>query len=249
MLRALKSEILKLKRSRMPQWTAVAVCLFPLLTVFTAKLTDGELAHSTWDQFMLAGPEMIASAWGFLLFGLATAYVFVREFDDGTAKNMLTLPLRREYFVIAKMVVLAGWVLGLTVLSVAVEAGYAAFLGLAGFSPEHIVAGLTRSLLVSLVIYLTLPVVALLAMLGKGYMPPMLFSALATSGGLMMAVAGWARWFPWSMPMVFAGIAFAPAGTIADTALGVYSWAILVGLFAVGLSALFGHVDRADNAL
>lgn len=248
MLRALKAEVLKLKRSRMPMWTALAVCLYPLLAVFTAKLTDGELAHTTWDQFMRAGPEMIASAWGVMLFGLVTAYLFVREFDDGTAKYILTLPLRREYFVVAKLGVLAAWVLGLTVLSVAVQAGYAAFLGLTGFAWEHIGTGLTRSLLVSLVIYLSLPVVAWLAMLGKGYMPPMLFSALTAAAGLMMAFAGWARWFPWSMPMVFTGMTFAPPGTITETALGIASWAIVLGLFAVGLAAVFWYVDRVDNA-
>lgn len=246
MLRSLRAEMLKLKRARTPVWTALAVCLFPLLPVFTAKLVDGELAHATWEQFMRAGPEMIASAWGLMLFGLATAYLFGREFDDGTAKYMLTLPLRREYFVVSKMAVLAGWVVGLTLLSVAVQAGYAALLGLTGFSWEHIAAGLTQSLKVSLMIYLTLPVVALLAMLGKGYLPPMLFSALMMAAGMMLATVGWERWFPWSMPIVFAGMTFGPRDA-ATGQLGAASWAIAFGLFAAGLAAVFWYVDRVDN--
>jgi ABC-2 type transport system permease protein len=247
MLRALKAEVLKLKRARVPMWTALAVCLMPLLAVLTAKLTDGELAHVTWEEFMRAGPEMIASAWGLLVFGLATAYVFGREFEDGTAKYMLTLPLRREYFVAAKMVVLAAWVLGLTILAVAVEAGYAAFLGLKGFAWGHIGTGLALSLEVSAVLYLTLPVVALLALLGKGYLPPMLFSALMMVSSMMLAIVGWARWFPWSMPTILAGMMFG----LPDASrghLGPESWVIAVGLFVAGSAAVLRYVDTADNA-
>lgn len=246
MLRALRAEVLKLKRSRIPLWTALAVCVMPLLSVMVAKLTDGELAHTTYEAFMLAGPEMLASATAVLLFGLCAAYLFTREHEEGTLRNALTLPLRREWLVAAKMIVLAVWVALLTLLSVAVQAAYAAFLGLDGFAWAHVALATTRSLEVALVVYMTLPVVVLLAILGKGYLPPMLFSAVALSAGITFAVVGWERWFPWSMPMVFSGMTFA-AKHGPNGQLGAGSWAVLAAMFAVGLAVVMFYVDRADN--
>jgi ABC-2 type transport system permease protein len=245
MLRALKAEIVKLRGARMLVWTALAVALVPFVVTCSIRLVDPHLHDTTWGSFMRLAPQMMASWWGILLFGLAASYLFGREFADGTATTMLTLPMRRESFVGAKMAVLAVWVFGLAALAVMLQAAGAVVLGLPGFAWEHVRVSLAQSMHVALVIYLTLPVVSLLAMRERGYLAPMLFSGFMATAGLVFAVVGWSRWFPWSMPQSVAGSSFGPLFRTQGLVLG--SWVIAFGLFAVGLAVLFWQVDRADS--
>ena len=76
---------------------------------------DGDAPEIGWLTFMHASTQVFVSWYGLVLFGLVTAYVFAREYGEGTAKEMLTLPIRRESFLAAKSIVLATWVLGLDV--------------------------------------------------------------------------------------------------------------------------------------
>jgi bacitracin transport system permease protein len=132
MLRALQAEVLKLKGSRMPFWTGSVVLLAPLLTLAAARGRPGGAALLGWTAFMRSGAQLIAGVYGIMLFGLVAAYLFGREYVEGTANEMLTLPLRRESFIVAKMVVLAVWVLALTVFSMGAQAVYAALVGVGG---------------------------------------------------------------------------------------------------------------------
>ena len=245
MLRALRAEMSKLSRSSPILWTALVVLLAPAITVSTSNLSDAGVAHVSWGAFMRGGPQLMASWYGILLFGMAAAYLFGREYGEGTVKEMFTLPLRREYFFVAKMVVLAAWVLGLTMLSVAAQAGYAAVLGLDGFSWAEASRSVAVSLEVALLIYATLPWAALLAMVGRGYLAPMVYSALAAFLGMGLAEAGWSRWFPWSMALSVTGVALFPAVPIPRLVAG--SWALMVLVFVTGSAVSIWYGDRADT--
>ena len=246
MLRALQAEVLKLKGSRVPLWTGSVVLLAPLLTLAAVRGRPGGAALLGWTAFMRSGAQLIAGVYGVMLFGLVAAYLFGREYVEGTAKEMLTLPLTRESFIVAKMAVLAVWVLGLTLFSMVTQAGYAALAGADGFSLGGLTSVLLDDLTVSLLVFATLPMVALLAVAGRGYLAPMTYSAVMAAAGLGLAEAGWSRWFPWSMPMAVTGIALGPL--LPMPGLVFASWAIALGLFAGGLAALFWFVDRADSA-
>jgi ABC-2 type transport system permease protein len=244
MLRALKGELFKLRRAPMVLWTLLTVALVPAVSAGSVKTMDADL-HVTWDSFMRLGPQMMASWWGILIFGLATSYLFGREFFDGTAKNMLTLPIRRETFVVAKFVVLALWVAALTVLSVVMQAAFASVLGVPGFAWAPIWRSASQSFQIAGLIYLTLPVVAALATLEKGYLPPMMFSAFMATAAFMVAAIGWGRWFPWSMVLAPAGSSFGPL--FDAPVLTAVSWVIDSAVFAAGVLVVLVYIDRADN--
>ena len=234
----------KLRRSSTPLWTCLVVLLAPAITASTLSLTNAGSARTDWGAFMRGGPQLMASWYGILLFGMAAAYLFGREYGEGTAKEMLTLPLRREYFFVAKMIVLAAWVLGLALLSLAAQAGYAAVLGLDGFSWAEAARCVTISLKVALLTYATLPWVALLAMVGRGYLAPMVYSALAAFFGVALAEAGWSRWFPWSMSLSVTGVTLFPAVPMPTLVFG--SWALMALVFVMGAAATLWYGDRAD---
>jgi len=245
MLRALKAEFQKLKRAGMPLWTALIVLVAPVVTVGMVSLADNATVVVTWGDFMRYGPQLVASWYGAVLFGLVAAYLFGREHGEGTEKQMFTLPLRREYFFVAKMMVLAIWVAGLLLLSVAAQAAYATLLGLPGASWASVAECVTAELKVAVLIYATLPWVALVAMIGKGYVAPLVYSAITAALGLGLAEAGWGRWFPWSMPLSVTGVALFPS--VPMPTLVAWSWALIALVFVSGTAAAVTYVDRADN--
>jgi ABC-2 type transport system permease protein len=264
MTRVLAAEFLKLKRARMPLWTALAVFVYALLNLAMlpamtkpdvlpkiaqaggafAEAVKAGLYKPTWENFLLGGPWGIAGSWGVITFSLVAAYLFTREYKERTAQNVMTLPLRREYTVVAKLVVLAVWVLGLAVLSVVFQSAVVALLGARGFAWSHVMRTLADSLLVSLTIYLTLPLVAWFAMLGRGYLPPMLFALVAMVVGNGIATTAASRWYPWTMGIDLVGASWLP---IPQVHLVPASWAVAVIVFAVGVGALAWRVDHADS--
>jgi len=131
------------------------------------------------------------------------------------------------------------------VLSVAVQAGCAAGLGVQGASWSAVVSSLTVSLKVAALIYMGMPWVALLALIGRGYMAPMVYSAVATALGLGMAEAGWTRWVPWAMPMSVAGVALFPSVLMPTLVDG--SWALMALVFIAGFAVAVWYVDTADS--
>ena len=193
---------------------------------------------------MQFGSQAIASWWGILLGGFVASYVFGREFGESTMHNTLTLPIRREFFVVAKILVVLVWVFALGLLSVVAQAGYAALLGFDAFAWEHVLTALRDSMLVLVAIAATLPIVGLIAVLGRGYLAPMIFSGVAFVSSVLFLQVGWERWVPWAMPIALVGMGWVPGETKSSLVAG--SWVILGMVFFVGVAALILQVDYAD---
>ena len=147
----LAAEFLKLRRSKVTWFSLAALSLGPLAIALmmwivrepgrAAKLgllgTKANLSGltATWPAYssMLT---MVVGFGGMLLLAFVVAFVFGREYTEGTAKNLLALPVGRHWFALAKLVVAAIWWAAL-VAAVLVE-GFAlgALLRLPGFSPS-----------------------------------------------------------------------------------------------------------------
>ncbi len=245
MLRALAAELAKLRRSRVPLWTVIVVALWPISSIASLAATTGSLRDIGWEQFVRIGPQTMTSWYGVVLSGYVASFMFGREYSEGTARNMLALPVRREYFVISKLIVLIVWVFALGTLSAVVNTAYGAILGLDGFAWRYALTSLRESLLVATILVATLPLVGWIAVVGRGYLAPMLFSGVAFMSGVLMLQAGWERWYPWAMPYAVTGLLWLPGDT--SSSLGASSWAILAALFVAGVAALVAHIDLADS--
>lgn len=245
MLRVLRAEITKLKRAKVFVWSVAIVVLFALLSYWTVQLGDTSDATITWDGLLTGSPMYMAGWWGILVFGMAAAHLFGAEFSDGTAETLLTTPIRRETIVTAKLLVLAGWVGVLAVVSIASHLAAAAALHASGFSWALVREASADTLQVAFMLYLTLPVIALVSMAGRGYMAPMLFSSVLLAFNLAFTFLGWAEWFPWAMPATVAGGLGPPSATIGE--LGAGSWAMLALTFVLGVGAVHAYVNRAGE--
>jgi len=266
MTRALKAEFLKVRRSRTLLWTALVVAAYAILSTVLNRvlLGDPNFAKSiatggpvfqkaveagffelNWANQLRVAVQGITGTWGIMLFAFVTVYVFGREYKDGTAKNMLTLPVRRETFVVAKMIVVACWVFALTALSLTLHVIGLALLGVPGFDWNHVGSAAVDALEVTLLIYLTLPLVAWIAMIGHGYLRGMLFSLAAVGVGNGIATTSLSKYYPWNLPVHLAGASWLP---LAPADLVPASYLISIALFAVGVALAMRHVDTADNA-
>ena len=178
-------------------------------------------------------------------FAFVTAYIFGREYKEGTERTLLTTPLRREYIVAAKMVVVAVWVFGLMVFSLALQSAGAAVFGVGGFAWKHLWAAFGDAFVVTLLLYLTLPLVAWIAMAGRGYLRAMLFAFAMMAVGNGLAVTDISPYYPWNMPIHVVGASWMP---IPPSELNAGSWIVALAVFAVGMALAIRQIDVADAA-
>ena len=178
-----------------------------------------------------------------LLLSFVVAYVFGREYTEGTAKNLLALPVGRHWFVLAKLVVAAVWWALLVVAVLAESFALVAALGLPGFSTTLAVTAVHDALLAAAIAYLLVPVVAWIAMLGRGYLPPLGFALAILALGNVFSHTGWATWFPWSIVPLYIGAIGQPVTTIASS-----SVAVLALTFLAGIAATIAQLRWSDNA-
>lgn len=247
MLRALAAEFTKLKRSSLPLWTALTVLLAPMLSnVFVVAQESGPITVQ-WTEFFALASMTMGTWYGFLLFGLVTSFVFGREYGEGVAPSLLTVPTRREYFVLAKLVVVAAWILMLALLALLSQAAAATLIGLDGFTWSSLWSTTRDVLTVTLLVFLTQPLVALVAVTSRGVFAPMIFSAFGFSAGMIGGIAGWGDWLPWAMPAAIGGTFLGSVLPAEPGGLTAGSWIIAVGLFAIGLAATLLWVNRADS--
>jgi ABC-2 type transport system permease protein len=251
------TELVKLRRTIAPWVTLGSLMTGPLfLALFMWIIKDPDRAaqfgllgakanmsgiEATWASYA-SFLTLIVGLGGTLLLAFVAAYVFGREYGEGTAKVMLTLPVPRPVFVVAKLLVAALWwlIIVLVVFVEAVLVGWA--LGLDGINPVTVGSLLGNLLLVAGISYLLAPMVALVTVWTRGYLAPVGFALGMLLLGNVVGHTGWAPWFPWSIVPILVGSVSAPVD-----ALPVGSLVILAATFAVGIAATMWQLQSADN--
>lgn len=255
---ALWAETLKARRSKVPWLTALGFLAIPFVGgLFMVILRDpararslglistkAQLAAGTADWPAYVG--LLAQAigvGGLLVFALVTAWVFGREFSEHTAKDLLALPTPRAAIVAAKFTVVAAWVAAVSAVVLALAFLIGSLLRLPGGSPALLAqsgAGLMATAGLTLAL---MPLVALMASAGRGYLPPLGWAMLTLIAAQIVAALGWGAWFPWSVPALFSGLAGPPTSQLGPQSL------VLVALTcAVGLAGTFAWWRSADQA-
>ena len=220
---AIRAEALKLARSLVGVTATLAIVLgmVALLGGITAGVAGGSpeliaqagpAAVLDWGG-LLAGATQITAVAAILGFGIVLAWIFGREFTDGTITGLFALPVSRSRIALAKLTVYALWVasvsvaLTLSVLALGLLIGYGppsadawAALGrmgiLAMFSGGTAIAvawiaTLTRSLLAAVGATIALIIIAQVgALTGAGGWIPLAAPALwAMSSGTAVTAA------------------------------------------------------------
>ncbi len=254
---ALWSEALKMRRSKVPLFTAIGLSMVPLAGgLFMIILKDPEAARSMglistkaqivagtadWTAFFGLLTQAIAAG-GLILFSIITIWVFGREFSDRTVKELLALPTSREIIVTAKFIVIVVWTFAMTAFIFGMGLVVGTLVVIPGWSEE-----LLRTSFINILgaAALTLPLmsfVALLASMGRGYLPPFGWTFFTMALANIAAIMGWGDWFPWAVPSLFSGVAGPQSSQ-----LELHSLIIVILTGIIGLAATFYWWRNADQ--
>ncbi len=255
--RVLATEFLKLRRSRITWLSWLAFSILPLAAgLFMWIAAEPERAaqmgllgqksqltvmSADWPSFFTLLIQE-AGAGGMILLAVIASYVFGREYSEGTAKDMLVLPVARHWFAVAKLAVVFMWFGVLTLLFLAEAFLVGTALGLPGLSLSLALSSGGEVLLAGLLGFLLVPVVTWIATLGRGYLAPIGFTIFMLLMGNIMGATGWGKWFPWSIVPMLAGMAGPRTEVLAPGSL------VVVGLtFVAGVGATLWQLRYADN--
>ncbi len=254
---ALFAEILKLRRSKVPLFTAIGYSFAPLAGgLFMIILKNPEAARamgliSAKAQIMVGVADWPAyfgflsqavAAGGLILISIVTTWVFGREFSDHTVKDMLALPTSREIIVTAKFVVVSVWAIVVTLLVCGVSLIVGSLLALPGWSTELLASSFVGIMGCTILTLVLIPFVALLAGTGRGYIPPFGWMILTMMLAQFAVILGWGDWFPWAIPGLFSGVA-GPR----EEALGIHSYIVLFAASSIGFAATYWWWRNADQ--
>lgn len=254
---ALWAETLKMLRSKVPLFSAIGFSMAPLAGgLFMIILKDPQAARSMglittkaqimagtadWTAFFNLLTQAVAAG-GAILFAIITIWVFGREFSDHTVKELLALPTSREAVVTAKFIVIIAWTLAMTLLIFGIGLVVGTLVVLPGWSAELLRASFINILGTAALTIPLMSFVALLASMGRGYLPPFGWTISTLVLANIAAVTGWGDWFPWAVPGLFSGA----AGPRTEQ-LGTHSYVIVMLASLIGLAATFYWWRNADQ--
>lgn len=256
-LASLWAETLKMRRSKVPLFTAIGFSFAPLMGgLFMIILKDPEAARSMglisakaqlvagvadWPTFFGFLAQAVAVG-GAIVFAIVTAWAFGREFTDRTAKELLALPTPRESIVAAKFLVIAVWTFFLTVWIFLFGLVVGNLVVIPGWSEELLRSASLDVLGSAALTIALLPFVAFFAGFGRGELPAIGWAIVTIVMAQVAAITGWGDWFPWSVPALFSGA----AGLRAEL-MGMHSYVIVIVASIIGLLATFYWWRNADQ--
>ncbi len=254
---ALWVETLKMRRSKVPLFTAIGFSIAPLVGgLLMIILKDPEAARSMglistkaqmlagvadWPTYFNVLAQAVAVGGG-ILFAIITIWVFGREFSDRTAKELLALPTSRETIVSAKFVVIITWTLALSLFIFGVGIVVGTLVVIPGWSVNLLQTAFMDIVGTAVLVIALLPIVAFTASIGRGYMPPFGWTIFSVIMAQIAIITGWGDWFPWSVPALFSG-----AVGLRSEQLGVHSYVIVLLASMLGLAATFYWWRNADQ--
>jgi ABC-type transport system involved in multi-copper enzyme maturation permease subunit len=253
----LSTEFMKLRRSKIT-WTTLAVyAVGPLAAaLFMVIIKDPEFARraglvnqkahlivssADWPSYLSLILEM-AVMFGMILIGVIVSYVFGREYTEGTAKNMLGLPMRREWYVCGKFLVTVAWFAGIVTAVVAEAVSIGFLLKLPGYDAALLGATILNIGETSALALLLSTVFGWIAIATKGYLAPIGATMLALILANVFAQTGWGKWFPWSILGLFLG-AIGPRSEV----LRPGSYVVIAAVCLAGVLGAMIQIRRADN--
>lgn len=232
MIAAIRVEALKLGRSQVGVIATAALVggMLALLGGITAGVAGGDpaliaqagaAASLTWDG-LLSGAAQIAAVAAVLGCGVVLAWLFGREFVEGTITGLFALPIGRGMIAAAKLAVYAAWVVAVGVLVASGVLVLGLVLGY-GVPTGAVVAGLARLVVLVVLSGVVATPVAWLATAARSLLAGVGLTIALVVLAQVGALAGLGAWLPMAAPALWAlggGAAVSPAQLALAAAFG-----------------------------
>lgn len=250
------TELAKLRRSVVPWAVAAIYCIAPVMVglmmdvllrpelgkrlgLLTAK-AEMTIGEASWPTYLNLVSVLFAA--GMIVFAIIQAYVFGREYAEGTAKNLLVLPIGRAAIVAAKFAVCALLFICMTMLVYVIAIAVGFLIGLPGYKAGMIPESLANAAKIVVQAMLAGAVTAWITVATRGYLAPVGVSIMFILIGDLFAHTGWGPWVPWSAVLMSAGAA--GAGIPLP---GFGSWVMLILFFFATAAGTYLSLERTDN--
>lgn len=175
-----------------------------------------------------------------MIFGLIAAYIFNREYQEGTLGNMLTIPTGRAELIINKMIILFGWIIFLVLFNFCLSI-FLNYMGLfIQFDKEIIIKYLKIYLLTGVLHFILMPVTVFITLVFKSYIPSVGFSIFVTITSLILTNTKYGELFPWSLIYLLAR--YQEEFNYSR----LYSITLMILTFITSLTACIVYFNRAD---
>lgn len=187
MIRSIRSERLKLRKSWLVRLSFAIGLLMPLLTlcmvVFSQQARDSEL--SMFFLIVRQNHIFLTIMIGNLLFSLMTANLFYREFQYGTIADIISVPVKRWEYILAKEFILLVWIMAIGLFSYGVCVLIGAVSGMDGFTGSMVLSGLWRYALATLLSFIPLQIIVWATVAFKNYVVSLGISIIALVGAIV----------------------------------------------------------------
>lgn len=217
---AFQAEIIKNRHSRIIWVTFIAFSLAPvfggvfmflmkdngtegLSGAFQAKATLLSF-EANWNSYFGLLSQAVGVG-GVLIFGFVASWLFGREYSDGTAKDLLSLPISRAKIINAKFIYYIIWCIAIVVSNLLLGVLIGFVLQLPGWSIEIFLNNLIVYFVTTFLIILLNTPIAFFAISGKGYMAPLGFVAILLVLAQIIGALGFGNYFPWAIPGIYSG--------------------------------------------
>ncbi|MEG0835911.1 MAG: ABC transporter permease [Christensenellaceae bacterium] len=247
MLNLIFCELLKLKRSKMVLISVVGVLSTPLLMlveVLQTHFDKPEILFTLSDIYSDSILYIMLLA-NMMVYVAIAAFLFSREYSESTLKTILPIPISRTKLLIGKFCTLLLWIVMLTLVTWAgifIVCGlYHAAFTLEGYSLLVAISWLPKFLFGGVLMFLTTSPFVFLAMKTKGFVAPMISSAVIVMGSAALSNQEWGALYPWTATY------FLVQGKIPST--GYPTWlpvAIIILVSAIGFFMTFHHFKKED---
>ncbi len=256
-IRAIQAELIKIKHSKIILATFIAFGIAPIMgVVFTLILQNSEALEkasglaakaktmnfeANWKSYIDILTQAVGVG-GVLVFGFVASWIFGREYSDGTAKDLLSLPTSRTKILNAKFVLYGFWCLMLVMSNLLIAFLLGTILQLPMISTDWLVQSLTDYFITTILTIIVGVPIAFFALYGKGYLAPLGFVALTLVFSQVIAATGYGTYFPWSVPGLYSG-----AGGEYKDLLDHFSYIILILTGIAGYFATTIYCRVADQ--
>jgi ABC-2 type transport system permease protein len=243
---ALSAEFMKNRHARIIWITFIAFSLAPLfggvfMYLMTGSGYDGLSGafkskavllsfEANWKSFLSLLSQAVGVG-GVLIFGFVASWLFGREYSDGTAKDLLSLPVSRRMILNAKFIYYILWCLALVISNLLIGLFLGSVLNLPGWNAEMFSQSLKVYFITTAMILLLNTPVAFLAISGKGYLAPLGFVAITLVLAQIFGALGLGTYFPWAIPGIYSGT----GGVEMKSGINIISWVILI------FTSVFGY--------
>lgn len=247
MLNLILCELIKLKRSKMIPFSIMGVLSTPMLMLLEALQTHfdkPELAFTLADIYKNSVLYSMLLT-NMLIYVAITAFLFSREYLENTLKTIIPIPVSRSKLLIGKFCALLLWIVALNFVTWAgifmVCGLYHIIFTLEKYSFSVAIQWLPKYLLGGILMFFTISPFAFVAEKTKGFVAPVIGSAVIVMGSAALANHDWGAFYPWT------AIFFMVQGKINSngyiTALSII---IVLLLSAAGFVLTFYHLKTED---